>query len=73
MGFARTREREFGGSHSAPRPGCECILRKGEGLPGFPTVSRRVRVRRASGAREGVRGLPQHEQGTRVSFLIRCA
>ena len=46
---------------------------KGQAGAPLPRVSRRVRVRGASWAREGVQGLPQHELGTKLYFLIRCA
>ena len=40
--------------------GYECIMRKGEARDRIIPVSRQVRLRGASWAREGVRGLPQH-------------
>ena len=39
----------------------------------LPLVSRRVRVRGASRAREGVQGLPQHEQGTLIIIFVRIS
>ena len=39
---------------------------KGQVGAALPPVSRRVRVRGASWAREGVRGLPQHEYGIKI-------
>ena len=39
----------------------------------LPPVSRRLRVKGASQAREGVQGLPQHEQGTFIIIFVRIS
>ena len=46
--------------------GFECIMRKGEARDRILHVSRRVRLRGASRAREEVQGLPQHAQKCEV-------